>query len=423
MQDSRPNAFNDAANDLRWVAHRCRTAPIPGTSRGVPGYPDKLRVYLTDASPFWQVRCFFQGRMRTRSLRTSDSRQALRGARTFYEELAATGIVVRAPRRAQGAQAAGTFSTVAEQMLASERSRRGEFSAGSLELLESQLRREIFPLFGACDVASIGYPVVERFVRDLSERGLSPTTIHHYLIAIRKVLRHAVSLEQLAALPAMPVVKLKASPRGGFTLPEYRHLVREARRADRSPPRTRAVAREPALALLIRFMVNSFVRPHDVKLLQYKHVEVVRAARPYLRLRLPETKRKTAPVVTMPAAVGVYEALLKRARAAGRGAREDYLFLPAIANRAHAMWRLDQQFRALLEASGLRIGALGRARTLYSLRHTAIMLRLLYGKGIDLLALARNARTSVAMIERFYASNLTAEMNIDILHSRRARRG
>lgn len=98
-----------------------------------------------------------------------------------------------APRRAPGAQAFGGFSVVAEQTLASERSRarRGEFSVGSLELLESQLRREIFPLLGDRDVASIGYPVVEQFVRDLSERGLSPTTIHHYLIAIRKVLRHA----------------------------------------------------------------------------------------------------------------------------------------------------------------------------------------------------------------------------------------
>jgi hypothetical protein len=36
-----------------------------------------------------------------------------------------------------------------------------------------------------------------------------------------------------------------------------------------------------------------------------------------------------------------------------------------------------------------------------------------------LLTLARNARTSVDMIERFYASNLTAEMNIELLQSRR----
>jgi hypothetical protein len=41
--------------------------------------------------------------------------------------------------------------------------------------------------------------------------------------------------------------------------------------------------------------------------------------------------------------------------------------------------------------------------------------RLLYGGKIDLLTLARNDRISVEMIERFYASNLTAEMNIDLL--------
>jgi len=65
------------------------------------------------------------------------------------------------------------------------------------------------------------------------------------------------------------------------------------------------------------------------------------------------------------------------------------------------------------------IGVNGEKRSLYSLRHTAITFRLLYGKGIDLLTLARNARTSVEMIERFYSSNLTAEMNIDMLQSKR----
>ena len=48
-------------------------------------------------------------------------------------------------------------------------------------------------------------------------------------------------------------------------------------------------------------------------------------------------------------------------------------------------------------------------------------LRLLYGQGIDLLTLAKNARTSVEMIERFYASELNAEMNVGMLQSRRQR--
>jgi len=46
-------------------------------------------------------------------------------------------------------------------------------------------------------------------------------------------------------------------------------------------------------------------------------------------------------------------------------------------------------------------------------------MRLLYGKGIDILTLARNARTSVEMIEKHYASTLTGERNIEMLQSKR----
>lgn len=43
------------------------------------------------------------------------------------------------------------------------------------------------------------------------------------------------------------------------------------------------------------------------------------------------------------------------------------------------------------------------------------------GKNVDLLTLARNARTSVEMIERFYAKPLQAEMNISKIQSMRSK--
>ena len=61
------------------------------------------------------------------------------------------------------------------------------------------------------------------------------------------------------------------------------------------------------------------------------------------------------------------------------------------------------------------------ALTLYSLRHTAIMFRLTKSQGLDVLSLARNARTSVEMIDQFYAKRLTAEMNIEKIQSMRER--
>ena len=60
----------------------------------------------------------------------------------------------------------------------------------------------------------------------------------------------------------------------------------------------------------------------------------------------------------------------------------------------------------------------GEKHTLYSLRHTSIMYRLLLGK-TSTLELARNARTSVQMIEQFYASSLDGEMNVAMIQSRR----
>ena len=50
------------------------------------------------------------------------------------------------------------------------------------------------------------------------------------------------------------------------------------------------------------------------------------------------------------------------------------------------------------------------------------MYRLLFGDGINTLLLARNARTSVEMIDRFYAKPLSGEMNIEALQSRRRAR-
>jgi len=170
---------------------------------------------------------------------------------------------------------------------------------------------------------------------------------------------------------------------------------------------------------LIGFMVNGFMRPSDIIQIQHKHVQIIRSDRVYLRLTLPETKRHKSPIVTMRPAVRIYEILLQYMTRIGKANPDDYLFLPEIKNRKTAGVLLASHFKYLLEVTGLRRGQFGQSRTLYSLRHTAIMFRLLYGRGIDLLTLARNARTSVQMIEQFYASQLTAEMNIDLLQSRR----
>ena len=53
---------------------------------------------------------------------------------------------------------------------------------------------------------------------------------------------------------------------------------------------------------------------------------------------------------------------------------------------------------------------------MYGLRHTAIMMRLTIGR-VDALALAKNARTSQQMIDKFYASHLKTSQVRKQLHA------
>jgi hypothetical protein len=64
--------------------------------------------------------------------------------------------------------------------------------------------------------------------------------------------------------------------------------------------------------------------------------------------------------------------------------------------------------RPLADFSGLEKDvATGSRHTIYSLRHTAICMRIILSEGrVNIFNLAKNAGTSVDQIERFYARNL-----------------
>jgi hypothetical protein len=178
------------------------------------------------------------------------------------------------------------------------------------------------------------------------------------------------------------------------------------------------------VADLIVFMVNSYIRPTDIKNMKHGHVEVIDRRWSYLRLNLPPSKGHSYPITTMPWAVKVYQRICRR-RLKGLPASatlppDEYVFLPKARSRDAAMKSLQRQFEVIVEMAGVKYSAANNeARTLYSLRHSSIMFRLLYGYAIDTLTLARNARTSPEMIDRFYAAPLQGEMNVGMLQSKR----
>jgi hypothetical protein len=105
---------------------------------------------------------------------------------------------------------------------------------------------------------------------------------------------------------------------------------------------------------------------------------------------------------TMEAAVSVYDRIRKRYPDAKP---EDYIFYPQYPNRTTASSMLQRLFMEVLRHGGIEVDTpTGKAHTLYSLRHTAICMRIINSEGrVNIFNLAKNAGTSVDQIERFYA--------------------
>jgi len=442
------------ANDASFSSQRTRSVPVLSSMSTIRGYPSKLKVFRIRGSRYWQMRCYMAGRMVVRSTRSQAKQQAIDIAKRFYDELLLEhrhsgndefshdanetnqSYPPRLKRTEHIAQHAGMmFRVVAERAIDAERGRmmRGELAMQSFKALRNRLQKQICPALGKLDIRRVGYNDLQQFMDTLVQRRASSVTIAQYMQAIRLVFKHALIEEAIDRMPPFPKLRLSSQPRGGFTVAECRTLLRAAKRLARVQELPKATthrdraggiykkkAAVPAeLVWVIGFMVNSFLRPSDLKYIQHKHVEIVRTNHLYLRLTIPETKRHRAQIVTLRPAARIYQSLRAYQQARGRAGPEDFLFLPHIEDRDAAAVVMSGNFNKVLAATNLKTGELGQARSLYSLRHTAIMFRLLYGKGIDLLTLARNARISVKMIEDFYASNLTAEMNIGLLQSRR----
>lgn len=404
---------------------RDRTLPIPSTLHKVTGY-GTLTIYKMAASPFWYVRYYEDGKIVRRSLRVADKKEAIKAAKKVFVDLKH-----RKMNKLPFTKSSG-FEVCARGLLKENEARaaRGELSKQKIQYDAARLESDLLPHFGKYEVADIDYGVISDYINKLStpSRPLTINSLKIHLSHIKTILKYAQRVGVITALPAFPKLKTVDTARPWFNSQEYsalhakcRSLIGKKIRVDTKAGKLlRYVQISQEVYDLIIFMANSFIRPTDIKVLQHKHVAIIRGKDTYLRLAHPPTKGHGSPVVTMPRAVTVYDGILARQREEGFGKPDDYLFCPHQLNRDYALRDITRQFDQVLKVAGLKETANGEARTLYSLRHTCIMFRLINGDGIDPLTLARSARTSVEMIDRFYAKHLTAEMNIAQLQSSRS---
>lgn len=311
----------------------------------------------------------------------------------------------------------------------------GEITPQTFKMFCSRIDSNITEYFRSHLIADITSKEILGFIEFLSAQNIKGITIKQYLGLLKRILTIAVLEGWLESLPVFPKVRGKSTPRASLSIKEYWQVLKTAKQLNMLPVESKKITHRNTangmyvkdgpmpyeMVWLIGFMTNTFLRPVDIKLLQHKHIQIVENKNFYLRINLPETKRHTGQVISLRAAVGIYKRLLNYQARAGYGKADDFVFFPQIQNRENAIQAISYLFGRILRKSTLERSGDGQTRSLYSLRHTAITFRLIYGQGIDLLTLARNARTSVEMIEKFYSSNLKAEMNVALLQSRRTR--
>jgi integrase len=358
-----------------------------------------------------------------KSTKTADRKEALAFAKAFYDS-------IRISQRLDISVHTDTFFACAEHLRKRQEMlvATGQRDKRILSEDERKLRADILPFFGTKGVADITASTLDEYVAYLaSKKQIKPTTISKHLVVVRKVLVEAQRRNFIKAIPPFPTFRVKDNPRPYFTEDEYRKLRSVAKRLAKEGAVVRGVPFTEEMYDFIVFAMNVFVRPSDLKLLRHRDIQVVtdkreRGSVSYLTLIPQKSKTVVRESISMPRAAVAYERIRRRAEVKGTLKASDFVFFAQYPNRSYALQTIRRQFEFLLEQAGLRQDRLGRNRTLYSLRHSALMYRFLHGDNVDIFVLARNALTSVDQLERFYLSHAASRDKIETLHSF-ARRG
>jgi integrase len=180
----------------------------------------------------------------------------------------------------------------------------------------------------------------------------------------------------------------------------------------------------------ILFMANTGLRPDEANTLEFRDVEIVEdeATGETILLLSVRGKRGVGYCKSMANAVRPFERLRDRLRfESDEQSDDDGANAPAQAEtrRKRKPRPTDlvfpanhkKQFNAILEENDLKFDREGSRRTAYSLRHTYICFRLL--EGADIYQIAKNCRTSVEMIEKYYASHIATTLDTSLINVRR----
>jgi len=375
-----------------------------------------IAIYKVKASPYYRVRVWVPSQKKrvVKTTKATDRVEAITIAEEYLNTLGTRGYLNEVPQ-------SRTFETFANKLLLNEKARgeRGEISKRLWTVTKFYLEHHswgVLRRFARTDVCSIQTKHYHQYLDWVQEQdpSLAPATLNHISSTFNKVMKLAQQEGVIDNIPATPRIQRKDNPRSFFRFyplvekdeDEYKLLLSTAKTMAKDKVRVRETVVTDELYDFLLFMVHSFLRPTESEIYALTHRDITIADNPK-RLIITIRKGKTGHRIsnTMPAAVAVYDRIKLRYAA---HTKDDYLFLPAYKVRSNAKRIIQRQFNALLQRCDLKHDRYtNMERTVYSLRHTAICMRIILSEGqVNIFNLAKSAGTSVDQIERFYARNL-----------------
>lgn len=391
----------------------------------------KVHVYRRPESRFWQCSVFLGGRNHRASTGHDNLAVAMEFARDWYldryadERLRKRGIPLPRsgaedqPRHAEKAPApktAGpTFREAAEAFQAEYGViTLGERNAKYVKRKDEHLRLYLLPFLGDKPIVEINAGLIQayRVHRLKPEEGKRPpsrSTLHGEIVVLRQVLKMANRNGWISALPDMSApykASGKVSHRAWFSPEEYKRLYQATRERAKNPPKERWRGECEQFHDYVLFMVNTGLRPDEASRLQFRDVVVAMDEGTGERILEIEVrgKRGVGYCKSMPGAVHPFN----RVNIRKKPAQTDLVFGPV----------QRELLNTVLSEIGLKRDRDGRLRTAYSLRHTYICMRLM--EGADIYQIAKNCRTSVEMIEKFYAAHIKNTLDAAAINVRKA---
>jgi len=388
----------------------------------------KVHVYRRPNSSSWQCASYLAGRNRRTTTKEDSLSKAKEVAEDWYLQL-------RGKLR-DGELKSGKLFREAGKLYLREFDiiTQGERSPTYARGQHARTDGHLIPFFGNMVLPEITSGKVNEYrIRRLEEskaqRGkpLAHNTMHQEIVTLRQIFKTALRHGWIDHLPDLSEPyrsSPKISHRAWFSPEEYKQLYEATRKRALDPKQPRFRWEAEQLHDYVLFATNTGLRPDEAMRLQFRDVMVVEdegSGQTILEIEV-RGKRGVGYCKSTAGAVHPFERLKTRTRPDGGPGRSGSRTAsiangewhePGPTDLLFPKWPRDL-FNAILEEEKLRTDRDGRPRTAYSLRHTYICLRLL--EGADIYQIAKNCRTSVEMIEKYYASHLKTRLDASAIN-------